>query len=499
MALALAGGAVVPAAAAPRPTIDGVWRVNGYGTVLSIADGRLQEYQTTALGCLKGESAQRTAPGVYRSGDGTLRTVRASGSLRLSGSAGYRELRRLGRLPAACKQPTSTDDPVTTFDVFWQSFEENYPFFAAKGIDWHAVRATYRPKVHADTTRDELFTLFSEMVKPLYDAHVTVFDGERRYSEVRPGTAAIGGDLDTKVKDYIVRSDLNGRRLREFANGRISYADLPGGQGYLRLSGFAGYSSADEPSYAAELAELDKALDTVFTTERTASLTGLVIDLRINGGGADALGLHLAERLTDSSYTAYRKRTQYTRPQPVPVKPARGVPRYGGPVAVLTAATTFSAGETFTQTLIDRPGRTVRIGENTQGVFSDTLDRTLPGGMAVWLPNEEFLTRQGQTFDGAGIPPHIRTPVFTEEEFATDRDSAFDAAVAALRAQDPSFAQRRARATRTRVLSEGISVRSSRTASAARGRNGGSPAPTWSRDGTPVPGGLRGGVGTHGA
>ncbi len=73
------------------------------------------------------------------------------------------------------------------------------------------------------------------------------------------------------------------------------------------------------------------------------------------------------------------------------------------------------------------------IGEPTQGVFSDTLDRVLPNGMAVWLPNGEFLTRSGRTFGGAGVPPHMRTPVFTEEEFAKNRDSAFDAAGAALR------------------------------------------------------------------
>ncbi|TXS32155.1 hypothetical protein EAO74_07165 [Streptomyces sp. gb1(2016)] len=121
------------------------------------------------------------------------------------------------------------------------------------------------------------------------------------------------------------------------------------------------------------------------------------------------------------------------RPQSIPVVPARDTPRYNGPVAVLTAGTTVSAGETFTQALIDRPGRTVRIGESTQGVFSDTLDRRLPNGMEVWLPNEEFLTRSGRTFDGAGIPPHIRTPVFTEKEFADNRDSAFDTAVAVLR------------------------------------------------------------------
>lgn len=445
VALTLAGGAVAPASAVERPAVDGVWRVEGYGTVLSIAGGRLREYQTTAVSCLQGDSANRTAPGVYRTADGTELTVRSArspqetgpaheqGSLREAGSPGYKELRRIAALPAGCEH-AMPDDPVTTFDVFWQSFEDNYPFFAAKGIDWHAVRDTYRPRVHADTTRDQLFALFSDMVRPLYDAHVAVLDGDRHFAQVRPGTTMLSQELDTRVKKYIVRRDLKGEAPREFGSGRISYADLPGGQGYLRISGFAAYDKQD-PTYAAQLAELDRALDTVLTAGRTATLKGLIIDLRLNGGGSDSLGLHIAGRLTDSPYVAYRKRTQYTRPQPIPVEPARGVPRYTGPVAVLTAGTTVSAGETFTQALIDRPGRTVRIGEPTQGVFSDVLERALPNGMEVWLPNEEFLTGSGRTFDGTGIPPHIHTPVFTEEEFAMDRDSAFDTAVTTLRGQ----------------------------------------------------------------
>ncbi|QEV21868.1 S41 family peptidase [Streptomyces alboniger] len=438
--LALSGGAIAPAAATQgargpqQPTsVDGVWRVEGYGTVLSIADGRLQEYQTTDISCLKGDSAKQTAPGEYRAADGTVMTVLSKGSLHVAGSAGDRELRRVAELPESCRRDLPMPkDPVTAFDVFWQSFEENYPFFAAKGIDWHAVRDTYRPKVHADTTRDELFALFSKMVKPLYDAHVAVIDGERRFYRIRPGTTVPSKELDTKVKNHIVRRDLKGKKPREFANGRISYADLPGRKGYLRISGFAAYNTKDR-SYAAQLAELDNALDTVLTPERTASLKGLIIDLRINGGGSDALGLHIAERLTDTPYVAYRKRTQYTRPQPITVRPVKGTPRYTGPVAVLTSGSTVSAGETFTQALMDRPGRTVRIGEPTQGVFSDVLDRKLPNGMALRLPNEEFLTRSGRTFDGAGIPPHLRTPVFTKEEFAKDRDSAFDKAVVVLR------------------------------------------------------------------
>ncbi|GGW14503.1 hypothetical protein GCM10010264_59090 [Streptomyces globisporus] len=100
---------------------------------------------------------------------------------------------------------------------------------------------------------------------------------------------------------------------------------------------------------------------------------------------------------------------------------------------MLTGGSTFSAGETFTQALMDRPGRTVRIGQPTQGVFSDVMVRKLPNGMSAFLPNEEFLTSSGRTFDGTGIPAHLTEPVYTKEEFDRGKDSAFDRAVNVLR------------------------------------------------------------------
>ncbi|WCD87884.1 hypothetical protein KPP03845_104285 [Streptomyces xanthophaeus] len=453
VALALVGAAA-PAATAHQPATDGIWRTDGYGTVLSIRNGTLQEYQTTAVSCIAGDTAQRTGPGTYTTSGNAVLTVRTRGdrdraSVRLDGDVGERNLRRMTELPGACT-PLAPGDPLASFDVFWQSFEENYPFFAAKGIDWHAVRDRYRPTVHEGTTPDELFAVFGKMVEPLHDAHVAVWDvdadsdgyPDRRFAQPRPGTVLPDGKLDAEVKKFIVERDLkDARNVQDFAAGRITYADLPGGQGYLRISGFGGYAGEDAP-YAAELAELDKALDAVLGQDRTRHLKGLVIDLRINGGGSDAMGLHIAGRLTDTPYLAYSKRARndpadparHTRPQPLYVTPAPG-PRYTGPVAVLTGGSTVSAGETFTQALMDRPGRTVRIGQPTQGVFSDVLERKLPNGMAVWLPNEELLTRSGRTFDGAGIPPHLTEPVFTPQEFARNEDSAFDRAVKVLRGQ----------------------------------------------------------------
>ncbi|MER6566081.1 S41 family peptidase [Streptomyces sp. NPDC001093] len=441
-ALLLAAGAVPAAAAAhPEPPgTDGVWRMDGYGTVLVLGGGVLQEHQTTAVSCLKGDTSRQTGPGTYAAPDGSVLTVRTvhdrdHALLAADSSVGHPKLRRLRALPAPCTRPAPTD-PRTTFDVFWRTFEENYPFFAQKHIDWHAVRDRYRPLVHKDTTKDQLFGILGEMVRPLYDAHVTVVDGNRHFGQVRPGTEKPGPELDARVKTFIEARDLKDASSRQdFGAGRITYADLPGDLGYLRISGFGGYAGKDAP-YTAEQAELDRALNTVLTRRRTERLKGLVIDLRVNGGGHDPLGIRIAERLTGTPYTAYAKRarndpadpTRHTRPEPVPVVPA-GAPRYTGPVAVLTGGSTVSAGETFTQALMDRPGRTVRIGQPTQGVFSDVMVRHLPDGLAFGLPNEEFLTRTGGTFDGTGIPPQLTEPVFTKEEFAKNRDSAFDRAV----------------------------------------------------------------------
>ncbi|WP_420903385.1 S41 family peptidase [Streptomyces boncukensis] len=209
-------------------------------------------------------------------------------------------------------------------------------------------------------------------------------------------------------------------------------------------------------TYEANAAALDRALDEIFTRKRVRSLRGLIVDVRFNGGGSDRLALDVASRLTDRPYPAYRKRARNdprclpgrgpagcppgrhgTRPEAVTVRPHRG-PVFTGPVAVLTGRLTVSAGETFTQGLMGRSPAPVRVGGNTQGVFSDTLDRALPNGWRFELPNEEFLTEDGRTFDGAGVPPHHRTPVFTEEEFRHHRDSALTRARALLSGERPA-------------------------------------------------------------
>jgi C-terminal processing protease CtpA/Prc len=95
---------------------------------------------------------------------------------------------------------------------------------------------------------------------------------------------------------------------------------------------------------------------------------------------------------------------------------------------VLTGVHSVSAAETFTQALMKREPKVTRVGEHTQGVFSDVLGRRLPNGWRFGLPNERFLT-DGKNYDGPGIPPDVPVPVFPKSDLETGRDGALEKAL----------------------------------------------------------------------
>ncbi|MFQ6199200.1 S41 family peptidase [Streptomyces sp. NPDC000405] len=423
---------VTPASA--TGSLDGVWRMDGYGTVVSVEDGgrRMREYETAGTGCLPGEVTELTA------GTATLEPA-GPGRARLgyAGSAGHRTLRRVAALPAACADPSPAKNPRAVFDTFWQTYKENYPFFAMKGIDWQATRNHYRPQITNRTTDDELFTILTKMIEPLHDGHTYVTRGDcgakpdNCFGGHRADTPFPSAELIKKI-DASITAQVGAVHQwgQGHGKGKIAIADLPDGTGYLRLTGFVNYT--DDHTFEADAAELDRALDAVFTDRRVRSLRGLVLDLRFNGGGSDRLGLRVAERLTDRPYTAYLKQARddaedparFTPAEPVRVLPHHG-PVYTGPVALLTGRLTISAGETTTQALMGRAPGVVRIGQNTNGSFSDVLERRLPNDWRFGLPNEVFRDAgTGRSYDGDGIAPHVRVPVFTDAEFAAGRDSA---------------------------------------------------------------------------
>ena len=74
----------------------------------------------------------------------------------------------------------------------------------------------------------------------------------------------------------------------------------------------------------------------------------------------------------------------------------------------------------------------IRVGERTQGVFSDVLGRTLPNGWSFGLANERFVTN-GKSYDNIGIMPDVEVESFTPAARATGRDAGVERAISILR------------------------------------------------------------------
>jgi C-terminal processing protease CtpA/Prc len=211
----------------------------------------------------------------------------------------------------------------------------------------------------------------------------------------------------------------------------LHYGGLDDSVGYLRIRSFGNYARHDD------MAALEGCLDVVLADDKMKSL---VIDMRLSFGGSDELGLAIASRLTDRPYLAYSVQARsgattgdgWTAAQPIMIQPSsRRV--FRGPIAMLTGPVTMSAAETFLESLMGRDPPVIRIGENTQGVFCDVLDRHLPNGWTFGLPNAVYVAGDGKTYDVTGIPPDIRIPVFTDAQIAGREDPALQMAKRVLR------------------------------------------------------------------
>jgi hypothetical protein len=431
---------------AQRPSSAvGLWATEGYGIVFDVRADTVATFEVTKVSCVAAMSAPVTTPPAGAIGAFTLPNAPvtftiipgdtpAQARVHVAFAASDMIIHRIDRKPAVCDRPTP-DTPLSNFDVFAETWAEQYPFFGEKKVDWAAVVAANRSRVSDATTPEQLFDIISGMISPLQDAHSYIgataisksFGGARKSPSF-----LVGPD---RAQGYALVSAHLTTPLQRFCQGQLEFGMLGPDVGYLRIRSFNRYSK--DGAFETGLAALEAALDTSFANAR--AWKGLVIDVRLNGGGADPYGIAIARRLTATPYTAYVKQARsdpatpvrWTAEQPSVVQPSAR-PSYLGPVVELTGIQSVSAAETFTQALMKRTPKVVRVGETTQGVFSDVLGRTMPNGWHFGLANERFVT-DGRSYDNVGIAPDVAVESFTPAARATGRDAALERALVILR------------------------------------------------------------------
>lgn len=415
-----------------------VWASDGYGLLVEIGAEELHAFEVTSISCIPGWTAKRLQHSTAKQdavfvGRETYTLVEGSSPgtkrLHMEGTVSDIVLHRISELPTMClSAPSNT--PQTNYAVFWQTFAEQYAFFHLHRTDWEAVDRKFRPQISSSTRPEELFEVLRQMVDPFQDAHIRIIAGDLKqdYEGRRPDVGQLSDADWERAQELIDKRYIRGN-LQSYCNGRLQFGWLNNSVAYLRITAFYGYESED--NYASELHALQVALDEILLN--SAKFRGLIIDIRLNHGGDDPLGIEIASRLSGRKYLAYRKvarnnragSTHFTVPQESWVVPSHR-PSFRGKVVLLIGPDTVSAGETFTMALLGRRPHVNRVGLNTQGVFSDVLKRTLPNGWRFNLPNEIYCTRDGKAFDVTGVPPDVQVSFFSAQDLENGRDAALE-------------------------------------------------------------------------
>jgi C-terminal processing protease CtpA/Prc len=173
---------------------------------------------------------------------------------------------------------------------------------------------------------------------------------------------------------------------------------LDGGACVIRIDGFDALSHA-QPY-----------LDGAFALARGA--TGILLDLRANGGGhpetvAYIAGRLLGDRATHLSDVTYR---DHTRQWWTPDLPAGTAVPADVPVAVLVSGRTFSSGEALAYHLRAR-GRVTVVGERTPGAADHITEIRLAPTVVGQVPIgyvTDAATRA--SWEGGGVVPQVECP-----------------------------------------------------------------------------------------
>jgi carboxyl-terminal processing protease len=300
-------------------------------------------------------------------------------------------------------------DPEKNFEDLWETFHNRYPFFELRNVDWKKQYDTYRPKVTRETSDDELFEIFCQMLGPLNDGHVELEAKARGDRKKRYFTAEKKPRFWQEFSNQEIKQLFKTTEKTLVANGfgppKETHAWM---LHYCRSRAF-GYIRILELEGVKKL-KLTAALDKIAADFR--DLDGFIIDIRDCPGGDDSTAITIINRFCDRKRIAFHRKTKigpgkndFTARKTWHIE-RQGVAQFTGPIVLLTCDSVFSGGEAFVLAIKQLPYVTI-IGDHTNGIFSYQLERKLPNGWLYSLSYQKYFSADMVCYEGKGVPADI--------------------------------------------------------------------------------------------
>jgi C-terminal processing protease CtpA/Prc len=300
-------------------------------------------------------------------------------------------------------------DPEKNFEELWRTFNNHYPFFEVRNVDWKKQYESYRAEVTSETGDAELFDIFCRMLEPLNDGHVsltaqTLGDGSKRFTpEKKPrfwrefaSRQQIKQLFETTTKTLIANGFAQPQRTKAW----MLHYGRSRAFAYLRIVELEGINRQILTAALDEVARDFKDLD------------GVIIDIRDCPGGDDDIAIKIINRFCDRRRIAFHRQTKsgpgsdaFTPLKTWHIEP-EGEAQFTGPIVLLTCDSVFSGGEAFALAIKQLPYVTI-VGDHTNGIFSYQLERRLPNGWRYSLSYQKYFSADLICYEGKGVPADI--------------------------------------------------------------------------------------------
>lgn len=422
-----------------NPTnINGIWQSEGYGRILTIDDQEVQVYDLCRISCTPHLKLPRTD----FEHEFIVKSITES-SLTLRESRSEYDFTRLEELPELCQNQVTIkkEDPLYNFETLCANFEEHYCYFDTRKIDWSALKAKYQAQITSKTKPFELFIIMDKLLESFNEGHVTMFvpdelqKGYAKYQkqEFKKKKRATKGKR-VGINTEVVRHALVDKYVKEkqvYNYGSVIWGMINDDLVLVQINGMSDLANYNIPADYSEgkamrayekQAEVSKnytqdaidgagfIMDEILT--KAANAKAIILDMRLNGGGYDGVGMEILRRFIDKETNVLTKKAKkgvdFTRTQTFTLTPSGK--KFDGKVFILTSPYTASAAESFTLASIEAIPDAIRIGDNTNGIFSDMLEKKLPNGWTYSLSNEVYQSMDGISYEGVGIEPHHKIP-----------------------------------------------------------------------------------------